>query len=62
MKMVVALVIVAVSFGLNLMPAYLDYKFRTVPTTMEPEYFGLTVDGTSGSEGEETTDVEAQAV
>jgi len=32
--------ITALSFGLNLMPAYLDYKARTVPETIDADYYG----------------------
>lgn len=33
--------ITALSVGLNLMPAFLDYKRRTVPEPITPEYYGL---------------------
>jgi len=32
--------ITALSFGLNLMPAYLDFKSRTTPKEIGEEYFG----------------------
>lgn len=31
----------AMSMGLNLMPAYLDWKARTTPEAITPEYYGL---------------------
>jgi hypothetical protein len=31
--------IVAISFGLNMMPAYLDYKSRSTPAEITPEYY-----------------------
>lgn len=33
--------VTAFGFGLNLMPAYLDYKTRTTMETIIPEYYGL---------------------
>jgi len=33
--------ITAMSVGLNMMPAYLDYKSRTVPEEITPDYYGM---------------------
>ena len=50
-------VIVALSFGLNLMPAYLDYKSCTVAETVDPSYYDITVHRTENQH--EAADAEA---
>jgi hypothetical protein len=34
--------IASISFGLNIMPAFLDYQARTTPETFDSEYYGIT--------------------
>jgi hypothetical protein len=39
--------IASISFGLNIMPAFLDYQARTTPEHFEDEYYGITTTSTS---------------
>jgi hypothetical protein len=43
--------LVGVSFGLNVMPAFLDYKSRTVPLDINAQYYGLTMIDMEKKEG-----------
>jgi hypothetical protein len=45
--------VAAFSFSLNLMPAYLDFKARTVPERITEEYYGLNDPQTSESSDED---------
>jgi len=50
-------VITAFAFGLNLMPAWLEYKARSVAETIDPGYYGLdTSEGSSEEEEMEPVD------
>lgn len=50
--------ITALSFGLNMMPAYLDFKSRSTPETIEPEYYGLEPVKSDNDESSEDPQVE----
>lgn len=54
----------AYSFGLNLMPAYLDYKCRTIPAKIEPSYYSISPNSQPTDSAGETSqhDVEEAAI
>jgi len=54
--------ITTISVGLNLMPAYLDYKARTVPEKFDADYFGTMCDRASSQVEEESDGAPLDAV